>query len=96
MLSVEAEYNASAVTVMGSSYFRYLEYDADVTQLNNNFSEEQLNHSLVLLNNSEAIDISESDKIYSKTCHIERRYHYVRQKTMRNKNDCHLSPIMTS
>ena len=93
MSSGEAEYNACAVACMSTLHNRFV--DKEINFLATAKAENQeimvpggkdWNPSIILLDSTAAISMASTAKSTSRTRHIDRRFHYVRQGQVANRH----------
>jgi hypothetical protein len=93
MSSGEAEYNTCAIACMSTLHNRFV--DKEMKNLATEYIQDdeymvpggiRWNPSLILLDSTAAVSMAETAKSTSRTRHIDRRFHYVRQGQISNKH----------
>ena len=87
MSTAEAEYSTAAIAAMASAHVRYVNDDFKCLgkpyEHRNGSDDSHLPPGIILTDNTAAVSMTESLKPSSRTRHIERRYHYIREGTHR-------------
>ena len=90
--SAESEYNTGAVAAMASAHTRYLDDDfkhlGQPAEERKSWDERHMEPSCLISDSKACIAISLSKKNTPKTRHIERRFHYLREGTIRKRHKC--------
>ena len=87
MSTTEAEYSTTAIAAMASAQVQYVNNDFKCLgkpyEHRNGSDDSNLPPAIILTDNTAAVSMTESIKPSSRTRHIERRYHYIREGTHR-------------